>query len=237
MPKLVFIHGPGAGGCADAWAHQLQYFPGSVAPNLPGTLKGSHCPDVPRYMEWLRGWLWAQDMTSDLVLVGYTLGSSIALQYGLDYPEEVRGMVLSTVAAGRTPSHSGRTDMRQKAATGGTEDYEKWIEFQRNRMMWVEPETRERLIECHRRVGPMAQYKMLAAHHHFDVLDRLHTLQPRLLLIRGVDDPVNPPDTEREVHDKVAGSELVYLPKAGHFPATEKPVIVNGLIEKFVRSL
>ena len=188
-------------------------------------------------MEWLRGWLWAQGMTSDLVLVGYTLGSSIALQYGLDYPEEVRGLVLSTVAAGRTQSHSGHVDMRLKAATGGPEDYDKWIEFQRNRMMWVEPELRQRLIKRHQQVGPMAQYKMLAAHHHFDVLDRLHTLKPRLLLIRGVDDPVNPPDTEKEVHDKVAGSELVYLSKAGHFPATEQPDTVNRLIEKFIASL
>jgi len=114
---------------------------------LPGNLAGSHCPDVPRYMEWVRGWLWAQGMTSDLVLVGFTLGSSIALQYGLDYPEEVRGLVLSTVAAGRTQSHSGRMDMRQKAATGGPEDYEKWIGFQRDRMRWVEPQLREQLIE------------------------------------------------------------------------------------------
>ncbi len=188
-------------------------------------------------MEWVRGWLWAQGMTNDLVLVGYTLGASIALQYGLDYPEEVRGLVLSTVAAGRTRSDSGRVDMRLKAATGGPEDYDKWIEFQRNRMMWVEPELRERLIERHRQVEPMAQYKMLAAHHHFDVLDRLDTLKPRLLLIRGVDDPVNPPDTEKEVYDKVAGSELVYLSKAGHFPATERPDDVNKLIEKFIASL
>jgi len=26
----------------------------------------------------------------DLVLIGYTLGASIALQYGLDYPDEVK---------------------------------------------------------------------------------------------------------------------------------------------------
>jgi pimeloyl-ACP methyl ester carboxylesterase len=237
MPRLVFIHGPGAGACADAWTHQLKHFPGSLAPTLPGSLGGSHCPDVPRYTEWVRGWLWAQGLNSDLILVGYTLGSSIALQYGLDYPEEVRGLVLSTVAAGRTQSHSGRVDMRLAAARGDPGAYEKWVEFQKNRMMWVAPELREKLVERHRQVGPMSQYKMLAAHHDFDVMDRLHSLKPKLLLIRGVDDPVNPPDTEKEVHDKVEGSKLVYLSNAGHFPATERPDEVNRLIEELIASL
>ena len=30
MPQLVFIHGPGAGACADAYYYQLKHFPGSV---------------------------------------------------------------------------------------------------------------------------------------------------------------------------------------------------------------
>jgi pimeloyl-ACP methyl ester carboxylesterase len=90
MPQLVFIHGPGAGACADAYHYQLEHFAGSVAPHLPGHLEGTRCPDVARYTEWVRGWLWAQRMNKDLVLVGYTLGASIGLQYGLDYPEEVK---------------------------------------------------------------------------------------------------------------------------------------------------
>ena len=90
MTQLVFIHGPGAGGCADSYVHQLEHFPGSVAPNLPGHLSGEPCPDVARYTEWLRGWLWAQGMNQDLVLCGFTLGACIALQYGLDYPGEVK---------------------------------------------------------------------------------------------------------------------------------------------------
>ena len=31
------------------------------------------------------------------MLAGFTLGACIALQYGLDYPEEVKGLVLMTV--------------------------------------------------------------------------------------------------------------------------------------------
>src|SRR5215831_13702055 len=86
MPQLVFLHGPGAGGCAEAFHYQLDHFHGSLAPTLPGHGAGASCTSVERYTEWVRGWLWAQGQHHDLVLVGYTLKACIALQYGLDYP-------------------------------------------------------------------------------------------------------------------------------------------------------
>ena len=55
MSQLVFLHGPGAGACADAYCQQLAHFAGSVAPTLPGHLEGTRCPDVIRYTEWVRG--------------------------------------------------------------------------------------------------------------------------------------------------------------------------------------
>ena len=42
MAQLVFIHGPGAGACADAYTHQLAHFKGSVAPTLPGQLSDAY---------------------------------------------------------------------------------------------------------------------------------------------------------------------------------------------------
>src|SRR5215471_9262666 len=79
MAQLVFLHGPGAGACADAFYYQTKHFPGSVAPTLPGHLEGTRCPDVARYTEWVRGWLWSRDLSRGVVLVGYTLGACIAL--------------------------------------------------------------------------------------------------------------------------------------------------------------
>jgi pimeloyl-ACP methyl ester carboxylesterase len=98
MNQMVFIHGPGAGGCAESFVHQLEHYPGSLAPTLPGHLEGKACASVERYTEWLRGWLWSKGKRQDLVLVGFTLGACIALEYGLDYPDEVKALVLMTVA-------------------------------------------------------------------------------------------------------------------------------------------
>src|SRR4051812_11339265 len=237
MPQLVFLHGPGAGACADAFTYQLAHFKGSVAPTLPGHLEGKPCADVARYMEWVRGWLWAQGLKKDLVLVGYTLGASIALQYGLDYPDEVKGLVLMTVASRPKVRKPDTYEMRLRAAKDPKSYEEEWIPFQRKAMRYVEPELRERLIERHRQVGPMSQYHDLMAIDAFDVSDRISGLKPKLLLIRGLGDPGNPPEYEKEMHDAVPGSRYVKLEDAGHFPCTEAPEKVNALIDEFVGGL
>jgi len=240
MTHLVFIHGPGAGGCAAAWTQQLAHFPGSLAPTLPGNLEGSHCADVKGYMEWLRGWLWAQGKHHDLVMMGYTLGSAIALQYALDYPEEVKGIILTSIEAEPRRDQSAfqkRQQMRLKAASGDPATYQEWIEFQQHHLMWVEPSLREQLVAWHRKVGPRGQYQSLVAYSQFDVKDRLPTLKPKLLLIRGDDDPGDAPQGEQAIHQAVPGSKLVRLKKSGHFPATEQPGEINRLIEEFVAEL
>ena len=236
MAQLVFLHGPGAGACADAFHYQIKHFPGSIAPTLPGHLEGVRCPDVARYTEWVRGWLWSRDLRKDLVLVGYTLGACIALQYGLNYPDEVKGLVLMTVAARPKTRPPGTYEMRLRAAED-VKAYDDWLQYQRHAMKLVEPGLRERLIERHRQVGPLSQYHDLKAIDAFDVRDRLATLRPKLLLLRGLDDPTNPPEYEKEVHDAVPGSRYVKLSGAGHFPPTEIPDKVNALIEEFVASI
>ena len=236
MAQIVFLHGPGAGACADAFHYQIEHFPESVAPTLPGHLEGTRCLDVARYTEWVRGWLWAQGLKKELVLVGYTLGASIALQYGLDYPDEVKGLVLMTVAARPKTRPPGTYELRLRAAEDAAV-YEEWLAYQRHAMQLVEPGLRERLLQRHRQVGPLSQYHDLVAIDAFDVRDRLDTLRPRLLLLRGLDDPTTPPEYEKEIHEAVPGSRYVELRGAGHFPPTEIPDAFNALIEQFVAAL
>jgi pimeloyl-ACP methyl ester carboxylesterase len=187
-------------------------------------------------MEWVRGWLWAQGLKRDLVLVGYTLGASIALQYGLDYPDEVKGLVLMTVAARPKVREPGAYEMRLRAAED-PQVYEEWLAFQRHAMKFVEPGLRERLMARHRQVGPLSQYHDLKTIDAFDVRDRMATLKPKLLLLRGLEDPGNPPEYEKAMHEAVPGSKYIKLAGAGHFPPMEIPDQVNALIEEFVAAL
>jgi pimeloyl-ACP methyl ester carboxylesterase len=115
--------------------------------------------------------------------------------------------------------------------------YEEWLAFQRHTMQFVEPSLRERLMERHRQVGPLSQYQDLMTIDAFVVRDRIATLKPNLLLLRGLDDPGPPPEYEKEIHEAVPGSQYIKLSGVGHFPPTENPEQINALIEQFVRAL
>jgi pimeloyl-ACP methyl ester carboxylesterase len=233
MNQMVFIHGPGAGGCAESFVHQLKHYPQSLAPTLPGHLEGKPCASVERYTEWLRDWLWSKGKRQDLVLVGFTLGACIALRYGLDYPDEVKALVLMTVAMRPKERPRSALELRIEAAKN-TETHQKWLELMRHNMMFIEPDLRERLIECHRKVGPMSQHDDFVAIDQFDVRDRINTLKPPLLLIKGADDPAAPPEYELEIHEAVPGSQYLKFKNAGHFPFAERPAEVNRAIDEFL---
>jgi len=129
-------------------------------------------------MEWLRGWLWSNGKQHDLVLVGFTLGACIALQYGLDYPDEVKALVLMTVAMRPKERPPGALELRLRAAKD-PEAYRQWLDLMRHNMMFIDPELRERLVECHRKVGPLSQHNDFVVIDQFDVRHRINALKPR----------------------------------------------------------
>ena len=235
MTQIVFIHGPGAGSCSAGFQYQLEHFPGSLAPDLPGHPEGESLATVAEYTEWLRDWLHKQGHDKGLVLSGFTLGACVALQYALDYPDEVAGLLLMTIAMRPKERAPGALDFRLDAAKD-EKVHEEWLDAMRHTMMFIEPDLRERLIECHRRVGPTSQYNDLVTIDKFDVRDRIGELKTPLVLIRGMDDPGKPAEYELEIHEAVPGSKYIKLNQAGHFPMAERPADVNRALEELMAS-
>jgi 4,5:9,10-diseco-3-hydroxy-5,9,17-trioxoandrosta-1(10),2-diene-4-oate hydrolase len=239
MTQLVFIHGPGAGATPKSFRYQLEHFPGSLAPVLPGNPDGTACPSIERYVEWVRGWLWAQGHKRDLVLCGYTLGGYIALQYALDYPEEVKGIAIMTVAM-RPKNLAEEVFASRLRAAASPAAFEVWLDSMRKLMGHItDPAFREELIASHRIVGPRAQHDALVVMEKFDVRDRIGGLKPKLLLLQGSDwqNAVAPGEWEGEIHRSVPGSQFVRLPHTGHFPMAEQPAAFNRTFEEFLATL
>jgi pimeloyl-ACP methyl ester carboxylesterase len=158
------------------------------------------------------------------------------LQYALDYPDEVRGLVLMTVAIRPKKRAPDMLNVRLQAAADPAM-HERWLGSMSDIMHFIEPRFREALLDCHRRVGPRSQYNDLVVIDQFDVQDRIAELQAPLLLIRGMDDPLAPEEYEREIHEAVPGSQYIRLSQAGHFPMAEQPVAVNEAIQAFIENL
>jgi len=191
---------------------------------------------VERYTDWLRGWLHAKGHDHDLVLSGFTLGACIALQYALDYPGEVKALVLMTIAM--RPKQRRPEDLQFRVdAAEDEETYQKWLRMMDRVMHFIEPDLRAELLQRHREVGPAAQYRDLVVIDRFDVRDRIHQLDRPLLLIQGVDDPLATGDYEEEIHRAVPGSQLIKMKDAGHFPMVEKPEEFNHALDAFLAEI
>jgi 2-succinyl-6-hydroxy-2,4-cyclohexadiene-1-carboxylate synthase len=187
-------------------------------------------------MEWVRGWLWAQGKNRELVLCGYTLGAAIAIEYGLTYPNEVSGLVLSSTSLAAGEQDPSVLELRLKAAEDPAV-YEQWFARQRHAMKWVEPELADLLMERHRQVGPMSQYRDLAMLRSRDVRDRIDSLKPQVLLVHGEDDPISARSGEPEMHQAIAGSVYEVLPRSGHFPGVENPHGFKELLDSFLGAI
>lgn len=65
------------------------------------------------------------------------------------------------------------------------------------------------------------------------LLDRLGAIQaPTLIMCGENDEPFLRPS--RNMHERIAGSELTIIPGAGHTPQIEAPVAFNGVITSFL---
>lgn len=62
-------------------------------------------------------------------------------------------------------------------------------------------------------------------------LDRVRV--PTLILV-GEDDRATPPEEARRIHDGIAASELVVVPRAGHAVVIEQPAAVNVAVQEFL---
>ncbi len=233
MSQIVLLHGPGAGGCAASYYHQMKRFPDALAPDFPGHPEGESFADVGGYTEWLRDWLHERGHTGGLVLAGFTLGACVALQYALDYPDEVTGLLLMTIAMRPKERTAGSLEFRLDAAKDPAV-HQKWLDTMDHMMMFIDPTLRETLLDCHRKVGPVSQYNDLLTIDRFDVRERIGSLKAPLVLVRGIDDPMQPAEYELEIHEAVPGSRYVKLEQAGHFPMAERPEEVNRALEELL---
>ena len=233
MSQLVLIHGPGAGGCAASYRYHLECFPAALAPDLPGHPEGGSFEDVAGYTRWLRAWLHERGHTGGLVLAGFTLGACVALDYALTWPDEVKGLLLMTVAMRPKERAPGSLEFRLNAAKGG-EPMQRWLDAMEHMLLFVGPELRAELMECHRKVGPVSQHNDLLTIDLFDARDRIHELTAPLVLVRGVDDPMQPDEYELEIHQAVPGSRYIKLERAGHFPHCERPDEVNAALAELL---
>ncbi len=165
------------------------------------------------------------------IIAGHSLGGAIALQMGLDYGDELGGLILIGTGA-RLRVHP---DMLEGARSGSE------VASRQLKTLAVSPDNAatipEQLLSEGPQSGPTMLYRDLAACNVFDCMARLQEIRLPTLIICGTDDRLTPPKYSQYMHEHIAGSSLRVIPHAGHYVMREQPAELNAAIEEFLATI
>jgi pimeloyl-ACP methyl ester carboxylesterase len=233
-PSLLFVHG--AGGNGEIWQEQVGFFEGKHSVyriDLPGH-GGSGPPGEERispYAERVRQGAEAVFGKGPFVLAGHSMGGAVALELGLNPPAGLCGLVLVGTGA--------KLAVTRAIFQMLSEDPEAF--FQSIDQFAFSPATprviREEFIRVSRQCAPSVIYNDFMACNQFDIRDRLSEIKLPTLVLCGQEDQLTPVKYSKYLHEAIAGSRLVLIPRAGHMVMSEQPDLFNRALLSFVETL
>ena len=242
---LVFIHG--LSGNLNWWSLLIPEFKNKfrvIALDLPGhgksgkTFKNYKLHSLTKY---LAEFLELLDL-KDPILVGYSMGGALTLQYLIEHPGRIRESIVIAPAGVRQPHHPiqqivAKTSLHlpflkkylfPRAMAGSvTKRPEEILQIIYNSMyMTQDPDWK------HFHNVVMTTTKDLLS---FSVQDRLHHIKTRLLAIWGEDDALEPVGLASVLKTKTSNTQIEIIPECGHQPMFESPQILIQEIKKFIK--
>lgn len=237
-PSLVLQHGFLGGG--GYWEPQLAMFGrhfNIIAPDLPGFAGSADAP-VP---DTLKGF--AASLISLLdhlevgrtMLLGHSMGSMVALQIALDYPERVDRLVLyGSASIGNLPSRFESVDASieriESQGVDATADHivPTWF------VDGYQAPFAAMCREAGRGATVAATTRALRAISEWDVTDRLHEITTPALIICGDRDRSTTPDNSFRLSKALVNSELCIVPGCAHNVHLERPELFSSVVLDFL---
>lgn len=227
--QIIFIHGSGATG--KAWKYQSDHFPGSIAIDLPGHPEGDFLATIPGMVTWLKAYV-DQHRLSQLVLVGHSLGGGVALQYALDYPDDMLALIL-VGSGGRLRVHPdtiafmAQTDASSAAFVGMIDAMLGKVSDDLSAVLSVDS----------RALGPAVFLNDFRACDEFDVMDRLGEINTPTLAIVGTEDIMTPLKYSKYMVEQMPNAKMVTIEGGTHYAFAEYPGAVNAAMDEFLAPL
>jgi aromatic-L-amino-acid decarboxylase len=220
---LVLIHGAGAE--HRFWPAELRQLASQrvVTPDLPGhgaspgPAAGSIAESATRLRQWMSGLI-----TGPAILIGHSMGSAIALECALRWPEQVAGLVL--VGSGvRLPVNPWLLEATADPAqlTQAVARITQWS-FARQAPEALTTWVTDRTLAA----GSGVLHRDLVACDAFDAERLLPQLKLPTLVLCGQQDRMTPPPASVALAEAIARAELEFIPDAGHYVMLEQPAAV-----------
>jgi len=231
--SLIFIHG--AGGSHLKWAplmdHSINGFT-HIAVDLMGhgASPGSPAADVQAYAQSVHEFLTANSFPRPWILVGHSMGGSIALQTALTYPQSADGLVLIGSGA-RMPVNP---TMLEQLAQGAFDTGFLKIAYGRD----FAPEMLAAELQGLSQVPQAELHADFTACNNYDVAAQLDRINIPVLILVGDQDKMTPVKNSQYLQENVPGAIMHIIPASGHHLMLEKPdqtiaAIADFLTDKF----
>ncbi len=175
------------------------------------------------------------------VIGGLSMGGYAAFAIWRRYPDRVRGLVLAGTRAGADSpeARKGRADLAEKVRREGPEAAAEAFlpkllgDTTRRERPELVTRVREMILANSAR-GICDALAGLGAR--ADATDLLHGIRVPTLFLVGEEDVVSSPAEMEKMHQQVAGSSFVKLPRAGHLSNLEDPPAFNAALREFLGS-
>lgn len=230
-PPLIFIHG--AGGSFLSWHPHLRRLEGETVYTLDlpghGNSDGVGRQSIQDYADDVLQFI-AENKIQKPILVGHSMGGAIVLTLGLQYPDQITGLVL--LGTGAKLRVSPLIFEKVKDTTTFAEAVQLVNEYSFNTDA---PKELIRLsIEAMLKLNPQTLLGDFLACNSFDVIGKLNAIQIPTLILCGTLDVMTPPKFSKSLAEQIPQAQLHMLEKTGHMLMLEQPDAVAKLIKHFL---
>lgn len=219
-PAVVLIHGIGA-------SHRyLRRLHGLLAESadtysidLPGfgaTPRPEHTLSVAEHATYILGAL-EQLGVLEFVVVGHSMGTQFAVEAARQQPSRIRHVVLM----GPVVNDQRCTVAQQALALG------------RDCLFFESPSSNALVFTDYLRCGPSWYLKNLRVMMDYRIEERIAGIEAPVLVLRGANDPVAPPEWCRRLAARAQAAQLLEIDGTGHVVQHNRAVEVAGSILAF----
>lgn len=227
--SVIFVHG--AGGTGDNWAYQLAGIDGYnlIALDLPGhgRSEGTAADVISVYCELIWSFVQALGIV-EFVIVGHSMGGAIAMEFALDYPKTLKGLIV--VDSGARLRVSPNT---LEALSRGEHPIEN-VKYHYS--LKVAEEALKQAIEEMKTVPTGVYLADFLACNRFNIMDRIKEINLPTLVICGEDDQMTPVKYSEYLVNELVQSTFSIIKGAGHMAMLEQPDSVNKAMQDFLDS-
>ena len=230
-PPVILLHG--GGGSHLSWPPQIRRLNGQrmYTLDLPGHGKseGLGRQDIAEYSRAVIEFMQAVRL-STAVMVGFSMGSAIALCTALQFPNYMLG--LGIVGGGAKLRVAAST--LEMAASPSTFPAAVQTIIENSYSASVDPLLKELAIKQMLETRQAVLYGDFLACDSFDVMDSVKEIHIPTLLVCGSEDRMTPPNRSEYLLDQIEGADFHIIEKAGHMVMIERPDEVAGLLTGFL---